>query len=79
MKDLRLKNYKDDFLYLSDKILNVFATDDQIFDLSIQKFDSLMNFKKKYMFVKSDNHAYPYLQPKETTLIINNYLKNLRK
>ena len=79
LKDLRLKNYKDDFLYLSDKILNVFATDDQIFDLSIQKFDSLMSFKKKYMFVKSNNHAYPYLQPKETAIIINNYLKNLRK
>ncbi len=79
LKDLKLKNYENDFLKLSDKISNVFAKDDKIFDLSPEKFNSLMYYKKQYVLINSDMHAYPYLRPKETAKIIENYLRSLRK
>ncbi len=79
LKDLRSKNYEDHFLKLSDKISNVFATEDKIFDLSPEKLDSLMDCKKKKIIINSNHHAYPFLQPKETAMIIKNYLKNIKK
>ena len=78
MRDLRLKNYEEDFLRLSNKILNVFATEDKIFNLSPEKLHFLIDCKKKYVLINSDKHAYPFLQPKETALIIKNYLKTLK-
>ena len=78
LRDLRLKNYEEDFLRLSNKILNVFATEDKIFNLSPEKLHFLIDCKKKYVLINSDKHAYPFLQPKETALIIKNYLKTLK-
>ena len=79
MKDLRLKNYEDNFLKVSDKISNVFATEDQIFDLSIQKFDSFMDCKKKICLLNLIITPILICNLKETALIIKNYLKNLKK
>tara|TARA_B100000524_G_scaffold240714_1_gene128610 strand:- start:19 stop:684 length:666 start_codon:yes stop_codon:yes gene_type:complete len=79
LKNLRSKNYEDDFLKLSHKILNVFATEDKILDLSLEKLDSFMDHKKRYILINSNLHAYPYLKPKETAMIIKNYLKNIKK
>jgi len=78
LKDLSSKNYKDDFLKVNDKILNVYATKDKIFDLSLEKLDFLTDSKKKYVLVNSNQHAFPFLQPKETAAIINSYLEKLK-
>ena len=78
LKDLRSKNYEDNFLKVSDKISNVFATEDKIFDLSPENLTLLWIVKKKIL-INSNQHAYPFLQPKETAVIIKNYLKSLKK
>ena len=78
LEDLRAKNYEKEFIKLSDKILNVFATKDKIFDLSTEKLDVFIGDKKKYFFINSGFHAYPQIQPRKTAEIIMNYLKNLK-
>ena len=68
----------DDFLKVNDKILNVYATKDKIFDISLKKLDFLTDSKKKYVLVNSNQHAFPFLQPKETAAIINSCLEKLK-
>ena len=38
----------------------------------------LTDSKKKYVLVNSNQHAFPFLQPKETAAIINSYLEKLK-
>ena len=55
----------DDFLKVNDKILNVYATKDKIFDISLEKLDFLTDSKKKYVLVNSNQHAFPFCNLKK--------------